>query len=1239
MLLMDARRLRCLGPVAAVPVRLVVACAVWLVVASAPAGAMEPSFLAFESGPVRPLALSPDGSLLFACNIPDGQLEIFSVGAEGLTPLGAVPVGLEPVAVAARSNDEVWVVNHLSDSISVVDVPSRRVVRTLLVGDEPRDLVFAGAGKSRAFVTTAHRGQHRTHPSLAGVPGAGDPQLTTPGVPRADVWVFDTANLGPGVGGTPLRIVSLFSDTPRALAASPDGTKVYAAAFHSGNRSTAINEGGVCDGFSPSTSCVVNGTTVPGGVAPPSTNFQGAQAPEVGVIVQRDPVSGEWRDSLGRDWSAAVRFNLPDKDVFEIDVATLAETGFHAGVGTTLFNMAVNPANGKVYVSNFESRNLARFEGPGIAGGSTVQGHLAEARIAILSAGPVVSRHLNKHLDYSILASNPLFDPSVKNHSLATPLDMVFTSDGATVYVAAFGSNKVGVYPTTALEDDSFDPVALSAGHLDAPGGGPAGLALDEARGRLYVATRFDNGVAVLDLATGAELERHALHNPEPVNVVAGRPLLYDAVETSANGEAACASCHIFGDFDSLAWDLGDPDGGVTFNPIPKEAAFAAGLFPNINGTGNVNDFHPMKGPMTTQTLRGLARSGAMHWRGDRSNGFFGQGAFDEELSFNNFIVAFPGLVGRASQPSAADMQKFTDFALDVVLPPNPVRTLDNALTASEQNGRTFYFGPTSDGIGNCNFCHTLDPANGFFGTDGRASFENESQIVKIPHLRNAYQKVGMFGMMSVPFIGGSGFASQGDQVRGFGYLHDGAIDTLFRFFHATVFSFPAGDAQRRDLEAFVLAFDSDLAPIVGQQVTLTATNLAAVQTRIDLLLARAAAPFDSALLGGSSRECDVVVKGVVGGAARGFVFEPATGRFRTDRSGEATLTKAALLALATTPGQELTFTAAPTGSGVRSGIDRDLDGVLDGDDNCPAVANASQDDGDADGLGDACDADFTALPTNGQRACVDTMNKLGFQLARAQGTDVRRCIQNGQKAKLTKLGPVGMQTAQACLGNDVGGRVLAKQDRLAQRDAAKCAAPNTPAFAYTGAAAMTAPAKSSVLSLEERLFGTDLDASLASDIAGDGARDAKGARCQREIWARSSKLFDELWRATLPAKRNALRGRNRLTGPSPDVPTVDAAELATEILAVLAADAKGKIATRAAALADRAQIVCGDPQITTPLPELFPGACTAATPGPLASCAEAAARCGFCRSLAAFDDLPLACDSFDDGADNGTCP
>src|SRR5690606_12130991 len=82
----------------------------------------NPPFVAFESGQVRPLALSPNGQRLFAVNTPDNRLEIFRVRHWGLEHEASVAVGLEPVAVAARSNHEVWVVNHVSDSVSVISL-------------------------------------------------------------------------------------------------------------------------------------------------------------------------------------------------------------------------------------------------------------------------------------------------------------------------------------------------------------------------------------------------------------------------------------------------------------------------------------------------------------------------------------------------------------------------------------------------------------------------------------------------------------------------------------------------------------------------------------------------------------------------------------------------------------------------------------------------------------------------------------------------------------------------------------------------------------------------------------------------------------------------------------------------------------------------------------------------------------------------------------------------------------
>src|SRR5262245_45686146 len=60
------------------------------------------SYVNFETIPERALALSPDGSLLFATNTPASRLEIFRVTPSGLVPQRGVQVGLDPVAVAAR---------------------------------------------------------------------------------------------------------------------------------------------------------------------------------------------------------------------------------------------------------------------------------------------------------------------------------------------------------------------------------------------------------------------------------------------------------------------------------------------------------------------------------------------------------------------------------------------------------------------------------------------------------------------------------------------------------------------------------------------------------------------------------------------------------------------------------------------------------------------------------------------------------------------------------------------------------------------------------------------------------------------------------------------------------------------------------------------------------------------------------------------------------------------------------
>lgn len=874
-------------------------------------GTRAEAYTLFESDPVRPIAASPDGSALAVANTPEGTVDLFDITPAGLRPLGSVPVGVEPVAVAWNGDGELWVVNHVSDSVSIVDFdprvrhnrrrPAGGVVRTLHVGDEPRDIVITGG---RAYITTAHRGQ-----------AGPDPQLGTPGIGRADVWVFPVAGERVSMAGIPLTIITLFTDTPRALAVSPDGGTVYAAGFRTGNRTTTVVDRVAVDAD---------------GLLPPFADAGGAPQLPTGLIVGHD---GEhWRSADGRIWDAQVKFDLPDRDVFAIDARAVIPRAVPghawAGVGTVLYGMAVHPRSGEIFVANTDANNRTRFEGVGALGHGTLRGDLHRARISILGRGGAVrTRWLNPHLAD---AGSP--KPADRDASLATPMSPVFSADGERLYVAGFGSSALGVYDVAELRAGHHGP----ARQIAVLGGGPSGIVLDERRGRAYVTTRFDNAVSIIDLRAGAEVDKLFLANPEPLAIREGRPFLYDARLTSANGEASCAGCHVFGDTDHLAWDLGDPDLVNVPDRNPRVPLIVRPPIPFTDGY-----FQALKGPMTTQSLRGMANHGPMHWRGDRTGADDApsvqpdSGAYDERAAFAAFDGAFVSLLGRDEMLDDAQMAALTDFALALTYPPNPIRRLDDRDTFVQARGREVYFGAVTDGVSNCNGCHTLDPDGnaehgverpGFFGTDGRSSFDGIFQVMKIPHLRNAYQKVGMFGVPAndavLPLQPDHG-QHLGAQVRGFGFAHDGAVDTLYRFFSALQFApRPAGTIAPDDpgnpglgidiqglfdrvaLADFVLAFPSNLAPIVGHQITMDWSNRLMALPRLWLMVEQA-----------DHGRCDLVAHARMRRRMRGALYVGG-GQMQLDDGGLARISAVLWI-------DRVTFTCVPPGEGDRYAFDR----------------------------------------------------------------------------------------------------------------------------------------------------------------------------------------------------------------------------------------------------------------------------------------------------------------------------
>jgi len=809
-------------------------------------------FTNFETEPVRPLALSDDGRYLYALNTADDRLEIFDTRGENLRSVGETSVGLRPVAIALRGS-EAWVVNHLSDSVSVVDIrdPTRpRVLRTLQVGDEPRGIAVGGAKRERIFIATARR-----------------EETLTAGIGRAQIWVFNADEVHDPKPRP--KIVTLFGAKPRALAASADGRVVYAATFLSGNRTTTVS------GEDALRLNMANAWKF--------EKFLYSGVPKQGAIVRRG-VRG-WRDFDDRDWSAAVSFELPDSDLFVLDAAAdqPAVIGTVSGVGTVLFNLAVRPGSHEIWVTHTEAKNFLPFE-------PRLQGRFADNRVSriMMSQGQgkrVRPVDLNQHVD----GTTSGVAGAERERGLAQPLDIVFSPDGNHAYVAAFGSGKVAVLDGAG---NVVDRIKV--------GFGPGGLALDSQRQRLYVLNHLDATISTVDLGRRAAIATMPLrHDPTPRFVRAGRALFYDAALTSRHGDLSCATCHVFGDMDGLAWNLGDPKGREFEYPLALKS----------DGLGEPRQaLHPLKGPMVTQSLRGLANAAPYHWRGDRF-GLPSQPGGDF-ASFKDFNPAFVDLMGRSSEISESAMEAFGRFVFTIRYPPNPFQRLDRSLDGEQKAGFDFFTGPFLSGAGekNCVSCHQFP-----LGTNGLVNFEG-SQIgrdMKTPQLRNLYDKVGRFNV-------------GGPQVSGFGFLHDGTVESVVSFLRFEVFFFPGkteaeNDVIRRQLHHYLMAFDTGMAPLVGRQLTVRGEMSGGDQQMLDLMTRRAAAG-----------DCDLTARAWEGKVQRGWLFRNRV--FYGDRGAEVPLALGDLLDRYRRAAEPMTLTCLPPGDGRRGAIDRDLDGYLDGD-------------------------------------------------------------------------------------------------------------------------------------------------------------------------------------------------------------------------------------------------------------------------------------------------------------------
>jgi len=187
---------------------LAVALTLLLFVPGTTADKSSPAFANLEPAQTNPIRLSADATRLYAVNSANNSVSVFDVTEPGSPVLlSEIPVGVGPVSVNSRTSDELWVVNQVSNSVSVVSVSQGIVTDTIFTGagTEPMDVAFAGA--NQAYVSCSRNNT---------------------------IAVYDTGS------HALISTLPVYGGSPRALAVSPDGSTVYAAFAISGNATTII---------------------------------------------------------------------------------------------------------------------------------------------------------------------------------------------------------------------------------------------------------------------------------------------------------------------------------------------------------------------------------------------------------------------------------------------------------------------------------------------------------------------------------------------------------------------------------------------------------------------------------------------------------------------------------------------------------------------------------------------------------------------------------------------------------------------------------------------------------------------------------------------------------------------------------------------------------------------------------------------------------------------------------------
>ena len=336
-----------------------------------------------ESPHANPIARYNDR--LFVANTPAGTLDVIDTKTRKI--LTRIPVGIDPVSVAVRPDGkEVWVSNHVSDSVSVIDTDPSSPTHLHVVAtvqefdantkatkfDEPVGIAFAG--NEKAYVALSSENQ---------------------------IAVIDVASR------KITKRLTIPAQEPRALVVR--GNRLYVLPFESNNQ-TQLSGGA--------------GNKIDGNL--------------VTFDAYKHSIQNNNVLSLGHVVDIVKHPKVPDRDLFVFDTQTdkLIETV--DSLGTLLYGIAVD-SKGMVYLAQTDARNDVNGRA-----GTKKQGLKELENRAFLNRITTVGFKGGKAENPRFLDLEPLPPNQPEpGQALATPFDVKVSDDDMTIIATAAASNKL----------------------------------------------------------------------------------------------------------------------------------------------------------------------------------------------------------------------------------------------------------------------------------------------------------------------------------------------------------------------------------------------------------------------------------------------------------------------------------------------------------------------------------------------------------------------------------------------------------------------------------------------------------------------------------------------------------------------------------------------------------------------------------------------------------------------------